>query len=163
MKNVIKGILASSFFTIVSIASAQTTFFIYNGSSPLNHWPGPDGLIGTADDLISSASSPKYTSGANSLGSLSYNAFDFTGTGSNPETTRLPNPMNAVTFLQGTVTAQNSGYPITGWNVQGTEPYLGHGPYSAQITTVNSGWWEYSSGTGWVGGPFSENLNFSAT
>lgn len=168
MKNIIKSILVTGLFaslTMISYAggSSETTFILYNGSSPLNHWPGPDGLVGTGDDLISSASSPKYFSGANSLGSLSYNAFDFTGIGSNPETTRLPNPMNAVTFLQGTVNAQNSSYPITGWNVQGTEPYAGHGPYSAQITAVNSGWWEYSSGSGWIGGPFSENVNFSAS
>lgn len=140
-------------------AATDRVYQIVTNANARLHWPAPDGLIATTDDVISADLSPKNFSAPNSAGSYSYNAFDF---GNGPEDALLPSPMNAVTFVQGTVTvdtavAQNGGGPlIKNWLLSGSEPFPGHGPYTAQITKANSGSYDP------VTKAFSENLNFLA-
>jgi len=131
--------------------AAQVTYNLISGQAgALNHYPGTDGLLATGDDLNSSSPTATNGSAPNSLGSYSYNAFDFGGDAT-PTDPGLPPGKDAITFIQGSVSAdttvaQNGGGAIiTGLNVSGTEPFPGHGAYSAQITAVNSG--TYNTGT----------------
>jgi len=132
-----------------------------NDLSTANHWPGADAFIRSVDDSVSSSPSMFNGSAPNTNGSWSFNAFDFVGNGSLTDPF-MPPGMNAMTFLEGTVTvdtdvATSGGGPIiSAWDVSGTEPFSGHGPYSAQITAVNSG--SYDSGTH----AFALNVDFVA-
>jgi len=135
----------AALFCAFPAGAVQVTYGLLTGQAPaLNHYPGADGLLATSDDVISSSPTPTNASAPNSLGTYSYNAFDFGGDGM-PTDAGLPAGKDAVTFIQGSVTvdatvAQSGGGPIiTGMNVSGTEPFPGHGAYSAQITAVNSG------------------------
>lgn len=111
----------------------------------INAWPGADGLIGTMDDVVDATPSTTNMSAPNSLGSYSYNAFDFVGDGSVTDGPKFPTGTQAITFLEGTVTvdtavaAAGGGPIITNWVVSGTEPFAFHGPYTASITAVNGG------------------------
>ncbi len=106
------------------------------------HAPGADGLVGTADDFLSPAPLGPTSSGPNLTGSYSFNAFDF---GALPASPALPAGFDAVTFLAGsvivdkTVAVSGGGPLVTGFTVSGTEPFPGHGPYSATITAVHGG------------------------
>jgi len=142
---------------------AQTNpqeFEIISDVSGVNHWPGPDGQVGSADDVVGSTPSTLNQSAANGAGSFSYNAFQFSGGGE--ETTLLPPARNAATFLGGTFTvdltaAANGNAPVLlNWNVSGTEPFPGHGAYTAAITAVNSGTYNTTSKA------FTQNVDFIA-
>ena len=155
-------------------ASATLHQVIVGESGVLNVWPGPDGQIGTADDVTNGNPSPVQGSDANDIASYSFNAFQF---GAQPESTLLPSPMDASTFLQGTldvdetVAASGGGPIVTAMTLMGTEPFQFHGPYTATILTVNSG--TYDPGTrafalnvdflANFGGPPSQVSNFSMT
>ncbi|MBK6660302.1 MAG: hypothetical protein IPG43_20145 [Proteobacteria bacterium] len=108
----------------------------------VTHAPGLDGLVGTADDLVSAAPLAPVGAAPNLAGALSFTAFDF---GVLPSSPALPVGFDAVTFLAGTVAvdtdvAVNGGGPlVTGFSVSGSEPLPGHGPYAATITTVHGG------------------------
>lgn len=125
-----------------SVTGATEELVLISHPSALTHAPGADGLVGTADDFLSPAPLAPTGSGPNLTGSYSYNAFDF---GALPASPALPAGFDAVTFLAGTVlvdktVAVSGGGPlVTGFTVSGTEPFPGHGPYSATITTVHGG------------------------
>lgn len=152
--------LAVAFLGAAWPASGQNVTYqlAVNSPSALNHWPAADGWIGTGDDVVNGGPSSTNTSGPNTSGSFSFNAFDF-GNGQDPW---MPSGMNAMTFLQGTVTidgsvASGGGGPlVVDWNVSGTEPFTGHGPYSSTIAAVNSG--SYDPGTG----AFALDIDFAA-
>ncbi len=139
------------FASALPAGAAQVTYNLITAQAgALNHYPGTDGLLATGDDLISSSASSVFSSAPNSLGSYSYNAFDFIGDGSLTDA-GMPPGKNAITFVQGTVTAdttvaQNGGGPIiAGLNVSGSEPFPGHGAYTAQVTAVNGGAYDTGS------------------
>lgn len=106
------------------------------------HAPGADGLVGTPDDFVSAAGLPPAFSAPNAGGALSYNAFDF---GPLAPGSALPAPYDAVTFLAGSVSvdtdvaAVGGGPLVTGFSVTGTEPFPGHGPYTAATVAINGG------------------------
>jgi hypothetical protein len=151
------------FLAILSVAYAQTTFTLVDEASLVNHWPGLDGLIGSADDVVSANPSTSNGSAPNSSGAASYNAFDF-GQGTVPDANLFPPNRQAITYLDagGTISvdmtvAENGGGPlILGWDISGSEPFPGHGAYSAQITAVNSGSYNPNSHS------FSQNVDFTA-
>ena len=136
------------------------TFTLATGDGAANHWPGADGLVATMDDTMGSTVSPMHQSAANSMKSYSFEAFDFGGGATD---TGLPTAMNAITFLQGTVTADSdvakngNGTLITGWTVSGTPPFVGHGAFSAQTTKITGS--TYSSTTH----ALTLSVDFSAT
>jgi hypothetical protein len=127
-----------------TLAGSVQFEIIANDVAVLNAWPGTDGLIGTADDVVSGNPSPLNGSEPN-FGTYGYNAFDFVGDGSVTETGLLPDGMNAVTFVQGTididtaVASSGGGSLVTGWSVSGSQPFPGHGAYTAEILAVNGG------------------------
>lgn len=112
------------------VAFAQTAdLYIATDAAYVNHYPGADGLIGTADDVVSGDPSSQQASEPNSAGSLGYNAFDFGGASDDA----LPPGYEAVTFVRGSMTAdlnvlENGGGPVlTAMNISsGTEPFPGH-------------------------------------
>lgn len=117
-------------------------------ASAVNHFPGPDGLIGNGDDVVSDQLSTVQGSAPNANGSLGHNAFDFGG----DQDPAIPTDYNAITFVDGTVDVNvdaliNGGGPIINAVsvASGTEPFPGHGPYASLITTVHSG--SYDTGT----------------
>ena len=111
-------------------------------------YPGADGLIGTGDDVNSSAATMGGST-SNSLGSFSSNAFNFGGMTGEAE---LPTGFNGITFVAGSVTIDQtafmgSGPIITALDItMGTEPFPGHGAYTATTTAVNGG--TYNAATG---------------
>ena len=133
-----------------------------NDGNVVNHWPAADGLIGTGDDVINANGSMNNNSGPNAAGTYSFNAFDFTGSCFVTDPW-MPPCMNAMTFLNGTVTidqtiaASGGGPLLMNWNVSGTEPFGGHGPYASSIAAVNGG--TYTPGTG----AFTMDVDFEAT
>jgi hypothetical protein len=141
-----------------SILAVQT-YKAVSETAIANTWPGADGLIGTADDTVSENNSPMSNSLPNANGSHSYNAFDF-GSGLT-DAPLLPDGMNAITFLEGTVSidesvAANGGGPLfTAWVVAGTEPFAGHGDYDGRATATNSGSYDPTTGE------FTQNFDFS--
>ena len=147
-------------FSLSTSAQALTLDLVINDPNALNHYPGPDGLIGTADDVVSALPTTLNASGPNVLGSYSYNAFDF---GSGATDPALPTGKNAVTLIEGNVSidtniaALGGGAIITGFDVSGTEPFPFHGPYQAQTIAVNSG--TYNPATG----AFTLNIDFTAS
>lgn len=142
---------------------AQSEFTLKNATALLDHWPGPDGAIGTGDDVVSSTPSTTNQSAPNASGALSYNAFDF-GQGDILDADLFPPQRQAITFLDegntisidSDVAENGGGALITGWNVSGSEPFPGHGPYTAQITAVNSGSYDP------VSRQFTQNIDFTA-
>ncbi len=141
--------------------ATAATLNLLAGPSVVNHYPGPDGLVGNADDIVS-ASTTLSSSDPNIPGAFSYNAFDFTGTGAVTDP-GLPAGTSAVTFLAGSVAvdtavaAAGGGALLTGLAVSGTQPFNGHGPYSAAITNVNGGSYDP------VSGAFTLDVDFSAS
>lgn len=141
--------------------AALTSFQVVATGDLVNHYPGMDGQVGTGDDVVSGSPTATYGSAPNGTGSLSFNAFNFGGAADSS----LPPDRNAVTFLAagGTVevdlaiAASGGGALIGGWDLSGTEPFPGHGAYSAQITAVNSGSYTPASGS------FNQNLDFTTS
>jgi hypothetical protein len=152
-------LLAFGCLVCLQIRAADRVYQVANSSNIVAHWPAADGWIGTTDDVVSAASFLPHLSGANTNGSFSYNAFDFGG----PAQSAMPTGRDAITFVQGNITldlsvAQSGGGPlIKNWQVSGTEPYSGHGPYSASIVRVNSG--SYNPATH----VFTQSVDFTAS
>jgi len=126
-----------------ALAAAATASFEFtaDNAAVVDHWPGLDGMVGNADDLIGSTPSPIEDSAPNP-GSYSYNAFDF---GSGVTEDGLPDGFNAITFIAGSVeidldVAANGSAElpvVTALSVtSGTEPFPGHGPFTAEFTNV---------------------------
>jgi hypothetical protein len=108
-----------------------------------NHFPGPDGLVGTGDDLVSAYISPVFGSDANFRSSLSFVAGTVPGVPADP--TYFPGIHNGASFCEGTVTiddvvaAAGGGPLILDWNLVGTAPVQAQGASFLEIITVNSG------------------------
>jgi hypothetical protein len=139
--------------------AADRVYQLVNNPGVNYHWPAGDGWIGTPDDVVSNHVSLMATSGPNTNGTYSYNAFYFGG----PFDPWMPSNRNAITFIVGTVSidpdvARSGGGPlIKNWQVSGTEPYTGHGAYSSSILHVNSGTYNPANHA------LVENVDFSAT
>ena len=117
---------------------------IASDAGNVNHYPGPDGLIGNGDDVVSGGLTTVQSSAPNVNGSFGHNSFRFTPLGQ-PDPA-IPTGFDAITFVDGFVTVDldvmmNGGGPIvSALNVtSGTEPFPGHGAYMSTITKVNSG------------------------
>lgn len=157
------GSMVVSLLAAAPVSHAQTRFTLVDSDTLINHWPSTDGMIGTQDDVVGDQPSTTNGSAPNSEGAASYNAFDF-GQGAVPDANLFPPGRQAITFLDagGTVTiddavaAGGAGALITDWSVTGSEPFPGHGPYTATITAVNSGAYNPSDGV------FTQNVDFSA-
>ena len=142
-------------------AAELTYSFMAGDAAMVNHWPGADGHVGTVDDVVDGNTSPMSGSDPNLNGSYCYNAFDF---GSGNTDTGMPPGFNAMTFVDGTVgidtdVATSGGGPlVTGMEIlSGTQPFQGHGPFSASFINVSAG--SYDPGTG----AFSLTCDFQAT
>lgn len=134
---------ASRLLLLGSIAFAQITtaapvlYELASDSSMINHWPGPDGMVGTADDIIDGAAVTVGGSGPNTPGALSSGSFEFGPLDPEP---KLASPYDAVTFVNlGSIMFDadaGSESPLIQSFIMamGTEPYFGHGPYSAVTT-----------------------------
>ncbi len=148
----IAAAIPSFLLTFATIAHAQTVeLYIGKGSDYVNHYPGADGLVGNADDVVSANLSGVQGSAPNSNGSLGFNAFLFAPGGA--QDPLLPTGYDAITFVHGSVTADlgvlaNGGGPVvTALDITtGTEPFPGHGAYTSTITSVNGG--TYNPATG---------------
>jgi hypothetical protein len=146
-----------------SQASAQTTIMtIAKKDTQINHYPGPDGLIGNADDVVSSDLTTTQSSAPNANGSYGHNSFLFVPFG--PQDPELPIGFDAITFVEGTVAIDvdvltNGGAAIiSAMNItSGTEPFPGHGAYTSTVTAVNSGTYNQ------VTKEFTLNVDFSYT
>lgn len=132
----------------VPLGAHAVLMTIAQDDSAVNHYPGPDGLIGNGDDVISDQLSSVQGSGPNAKGSLGHNAFDFGG----DQDPAIPTGYDAITFVDGTVDVNvdaliNGGGPIVNAVsvASGTEPFPNHGPYVSLITAIHGG--SYDTGT----------------
>ncbi len=129
---------------LFNLSHAQTVdMTILSNPAAINSYPGNDGLVGNGDDVVSSQTTTNNGSGPNTSGSYGYNAFNFGGASNENE---LPTGFNAITFVNGNVTIDQGvfnnggGAIVTALDItSGTEPFPGHGAYSATATSINSG------------------------
>jgi len=143
-------------------AAAESTGFTMVSGDPgmVDHWPGQDSYIGSADDYINGGLSTPHGSAPNSYGSYCYNAFNFYSGQTDPG---IPSPYDAITFIEGSVdidlNAVRDRIPqpwITGLTVtQGTLPFPSHANYSASFSGVNG--WDL-----WSDHDFVLNVDFTA-
>ncbi|MEQ9058270.1 MAG: hypothetical protein RLW61_02505 [Gammaproteobacteria bacterium] len=151
------ALLCLGWFGAAPAASLNLLF----DASLIDHYPGPDGLVGTADDVVTDNLTLS-NSEPNTPGALSYDAFDFVGSGAVTDP-GLPPGHTAVTFLGGevgvdTAVAAGGGGPlITSLEVGGTQPFIGHGPYDAAISAVNGGTYDPATGA------FTLDIDFVAS
>jgi len=123
--------------------AAQTYTLLAGVDGAHNHFPGPDGLVGTVDDMVSAYISPVFGSDANFRGSLSFVAG--TVPTAPPDPTYFPGTHNGASFCEGTVTiddvvaASGGGPLILDWNLVGTAPVQAQGASFLQMLAVNSG------------------------
>jgi len=121
-------------------ASAQVYELLAGDSAALNHYPGPDGLVVTADDTVSADITTVLGSDPNFHGAFSY-AAAASGMLTDPA---LPNGAVA-SFLEGTVTVDPavaggmSGALITAFSAHGTDLRQGLSLGNITITNVNGG------------------------
>lgn len=160
------SVLLLSLFIAPAFGSAATArLHMVAGYPPVqDHWMGPDGDIGTVDDVINGSPSPMNGSAPNP-GRLSYNAFDFTGIGTTD--VGFPDGYNAVTFLTGSAEIDLdvagggvSTVPLfTNLSVtSGTEPFPGHGPFTADFTNIDSGSYDPATRAFTLTADFAANL-----
>lgn len=113
------------------------TYELASDPSMINHWPGPDGIVGTPDDVVDGGAFTVANSPPNTPGALSQGSFDFGPLGPEP---KLTSPYDAVTFVNlGSIVFDadgGAGSPLLQSFIMdmGTEPFVGHGPYSAVTT-----------------------------
>ncbi|MBN2163787.1 MAG: hypothetical protein JXR25_14960 [Pontiellaceae bacterium] len=142
MKSVMSLLILTAAMLVHLATAAPVLYELASDSSMINHWPGPDGMVGTSDDVVDGTVFSVGGSGPNTPGALSSGSFDF---GPRDPESKLASPYDAVTFVNlGTISfdsAAGSGSPlIQSFNMEsGTEPYIGHGPYSAVTTGPLSG------------------------
>lgn len=157
-----------------SSPAAEATYQLLTDPSAVSRWPGADGLIGTGDDIIDGTATTIGGSGPNTVGGFSHVSFDFGTPGGDP---KLSGDFDAISFFSnGSFTFDAAGGTgsalITAFDiVSGTEPFTGHGPYSATTSGPVTG----SSGTGTFavtgapydtvinGNPDSATMSFSGT
>jgi hypothetical protein len=156
------GLVLSCILGVATVVAQEANMTIASDDSQLNHYPGPDGLVGTGDDVVSGALTSIQSSAPNAGGSYGFNAFKFAPIG--PDDPSLPAGFDAITFVNGSVTidkgvfASGGGPIISAMNItSGTEPFPGHGAYTSTVTTVNSG--TYNTATN----EFSLNVDFEYT
>ena len=144
-------------FTSLSILPCKTVeaqtveLTIASGMEYINHYPGPDGLIGNGDDVVSGDLASVQGSAPNANGGLGQNSFRFGPSGS--QDPNVGTGYDAITFVQGSVTADigvlkaGGGPIVTAMDItSGTEPFPGHGAYTSTITAVNSGTYDPTTG-----------------
>lgn len=160
--SVLLGVIAPA--AIVSTApAAQVTYQLLTDASVVNHWPGADGLIGSADDVVDGAATSVGGSGPNTPGALSHVSFDF---GIPTDDLKLASGFDAISYIDfGSFVfdaAAGSGSPlvISFDIISGTEPFFGHGPYNAQTSGGVTG---SSTGSGFsvAGAPYDTTINGS--
>lgn len=167
-------LIALSPSLVLVCPAASVTYQLATDSSMVNHWPGPDGLIGTADDIVDGGATTIGGSGPNVPGGLSQVSFDFGNPSAEP---KLASPFDAISFIStGSFTfdaTAGAGSPLVlSFTIDvGTEPFFGHGPYEAISTGLLLG----SSGAGTFdvtaapydtvinGSPDSAVMSFSGT
>ncbi|MBU0741772.1 hypothetical protein KJ554_05395 [bacterium] len=151
-----------------AFASAVTITFDFTAdfTDMADHWPDLDGWVGTADDLIDGGLSPVNGSAPNP-GTYAYNAFDFD---SGLTDDGMPAGYNAITFITGSpevdLDVARGLSPLeplfTELHVtSGTEPFFGHGPFTAQFTNITAGDYDPSTGAMTLTTDFSADLNGS--
>ncbi len=123
--------------------AAQVYTVLAGVDSVHNHFPGPDGLVGTGDDLVSAYISPIMGSDANFRGSLSFVAGTVPTAPADP--TYFPGIHNGASFCEGTITiddvvaAAGGGPLILDWSLVGTAPVQAQGASFLEILAVNGG------------------------
>src|SRR5689334_15299576 len=131
------GLLAlSSMATPGILFATDRVFAVATDATVVNHWPGPDGFLGTADDVVNNGKSRFLESSPNVDGSYGYLATSLLGVTDD----WLPGKNDTVTYLSGTVTLdpttlQAGDIPtLKALEFEGTELFPGHGPYSIKLT-----------------------------
>ena len=115
------GLVLSCILGVATVVAQEANMTIASDDSQLNHYPGPDGLVGTGDDVVSGALTSIQSSAPNAGGSYGYNAFKFTPEG--PDDLNLPTGFDAITFVNGNVTidkgvfAAGGGPIVTSMNI----------------------------------------------
>lgn len=131
-------------FATQSFAAIATYTLVDGDPAMVNHWPGLDYWIGTGDDFVDGAPSDLFGSAPNAQGSYCYNALDWLWDGTTDE--GMPEQFSAMTFVSGMVDIDldvaASDIPvgsslITALDITaGTEPFPGHGAFTATFENI---------------------------
>jgi hypothetical protein len=123
--------------------ASDRTFTIVTNAPVVNHWPGPDGFVGTADDVVNAGLSAYEQSSPNEYGSYS---FIVTTLGQNhPQDPWLFGGYDTATFVLGSVTIDTAQFVtndiplLKAIEFSGTELFPGHGPYTVKLTSREGG------------------------
>jgi hypothetical protein len=117
------------------LSAADRTFNVVTNTAMVNHWPGPDGFIGTADDPVKASVAGIYSS-PNAYGSYGYMAVSLGGF---PPAGILPPNSDTITYLQGKLTLDSTSFVtndiplVKSLEFSGTELFPGHGPYTVTL------------------------------
>lgn len=131
------GVLAS----MLQSAAAERVFTVAKDPSIVSHWPGPDGYLGTADDVVKNQRSRFIESSPNTQGSLGYLVTSLFGV----QDDWLPGNNDTATFLEGTLTLETSSSgpndipKLKALQFSGTELFSGHGPYTVSLSNPRDG------------------------
>lgn len=134
-------LLVGALGVVAPLIAADRVFTLATDPAIVNHWPGPDGFLGTDDDVVQNQLSQILQSSPNAMGSYGYLATSLAGF----QDSWLPNNSDAATFLQGSITvdisaSQTDEIPVfKSLEFQGTELFPGHGAYTVRLTRPHDG------------------------
>ena len=131
-------------FSALSLSAAERTFVVATDDSLINHWPGADGLLGTADDPVDANPSAVVGSDPNAAGTYGFMVTVLDFISSDPEP-YLFDQWNTTTYVEGSATIDTDafladGVPLlTSINFNGTQLFQFHGLYSLSMTSPTGG------------------------
>ncbi len=125
------------------LCAGERTFTAATAPPVINHWPGADGLIGTAADPVNSGTSLNARSSPNSPGSYSFivTSLGFGG----PPDPLLFGSFDTITFVEGMAVIDTDAFiapnvpMLNRLEFSGTELFPGHGAYSVRLTNPRAG------------------------
>lgn len=124
--------------------SAERTFTVVTSDDLVNHWPGADGFLGTADDPVDADPSEVVGSDANTAGTFGFMTTLLTFFPTDPDP-YLFGQWNTVTYVEGSATIDTEAFLaddvplLTEVELDGTQLFQGHGLYSLSLTNPTGG------------------------
>lgn len=147
MPETLRGILITSLLA-ASAVHAQSFELLAGDPAAAHHYPGPDGRVGTGDDVVSAAPTGIIGSDPNVHGTYSFAAYESFG----PGDPALPGDNTTVSFFRGSAAVDSAaasgggGALLTGASATGTGFGQGLGVSTLEVLNVDGG--SYDPGTG---------------
>ena len=143
MKRLLSILSLVAVCTSTAIA-VERTFTVVTSDDLVNHWPGADGFLGTADDPIDGDPSSVVGSDPNAAGTFAFMTTLLTFFPTDPDP-YLFGQWNTVTYVEGTSMIDTEAFLgdnvplLTSVEMSGTQLFQGHGLYSLSLTNPTGG------------------------